>query len=95
MRPTSRRRTSTRHQPIATPPAADSSTTQAELAELHLIGATRTPIQAARAGADEQDETLFVFGDVFGDIVQSLRQQSGHEASRIPPLCRMSIPSTT
>lgn len=37
-----------------------------ELAELHRIEAARTPQQAARAIADDQDETMFAFRDVIG-----------------------------
>jgi acid phosphatase (class A) len=60
---------------LPTPPAGDSTTTHAELAELHRIEAARTPAQAARAQADEHDETLFVFRDVLGD---------GFTADRLP-----------
>jgi acid phosphatase (class A) len=60
---------------LPAPAAADTDTTRAELAELHRIEATRTPALAARAQADEQDETLFVFRDVLGD---------GFTAARLP-----------
>jgi acid phosphatase (class A) len=51
---------------LAAPPADDSATTKAELAELHAIEAARTPGQVARAQADDALETMFVYADVLG-----------------------------
>lgn len=52
---------------IPDPPAADSATTKAELAELHKIEQARTPEQVAAAKADEADEELFLYETVLGD----------------------------
>jgi len=52
---------------LATPPAPDSATAKAELAELHRIEAARTAEQAARAKADDENETIFLYKTVFGD----------------------------
>lgn len=52
---------------VPTPSAGDAEATRAELAELHRIEAERTPAEVARARADEKNETMFVFRDVFGD----------------------------
>lgn len=51
---------------LAAPPADDSATTKAELAELHAIEAARTPEQVARARADDALETMFLYADVLG-----------------------------
>jgi acid phosphatase (class A) len=51
---------------IPGPPAADSATTQGELAELHRIEQTRTPEQVAAAKADEAEEDMFAFKTVLG-----------------------------
>jgi len=60
---------------LAAPPANDSATTKAELAELHAIEAARTPGQVARAQADDALETMFVYADVLGP---------GFDAARLP-----------
>jgi len=52
---------------VPPPPAQDSETTKAELAELHRIEQSRTPAQAAVAKADEDDQTIFVFRSVVGE----------------------------
>jgi acid phosphatase (class A) len=51
---------------IPGPPAVDSATEQAELAELHRIEQTRTPEQVAAAKADEANESLFAYATVLG-----------------------------
>ena len=48
------------------PPAADSATTKAELAELHRIEANRTKEQAAQAVADDKNETMFIYRNELG-----------------------------
>ncbi len=48
-------------QVLPAPPASDSETTRAELAELHRIEAARTPEQAHRAIADDGNESIFIF----------------------------------
>ena len=48
------------------PPARDSTTTKAELTELHRIEATRTPAQVAKAEADDKEEDIFIFKTVLG-----------------------------
>jgi acid phosphatase (class A) len=52
---------------VPPPPAKDSETTRADLAELHRIEKTRTADEAARALADENDETIFAYKTVLGD----------------------------
>jgi acid phosphatase (class A) len=52
---------------LPTPPAAESATTKAELAELHEIEATRTQAEAAQAIWDDENEHIFLFKTVFGD----------------------------
>ncbi|MDB5774083.1 MAG: phosphoesterase PA-phosphatase related [Herbaspirillum sp.] len=52
---------------LATPPAADSPTTKAELALLHGLQSTRTPAQIAQAKADDQLETMFIYKNVLGE----------------------------
>jgi acid phosphatase (class A) len=49
------------------PPAADSTSTKKELAELHLIEKHRTKQQASQAMADDKNETMFLFQTVLGD----------------------------
>lgn len=66
---------------LPTPPAGDSDTTRAELAELHRIEAARTPDQVAQARADEKNETLFLFRDLFGE---------GYTADRLPRTAALS-----
>jgi acid phosphatase (class A) len=48
------------------PPAVDSAASRADLAEVHRIEQARTPEQAAKAKADEDEEDMFVFKSVFG-----------------------------
>ncbi|WP_018266616.1 acid phosphatase [Methylosinus sp. LW4] len=52
---------------LATPPAPHSPTSDAELAELHRIEAARTAEQAARAKADDENQTIFLYRTVFGE----------------------------
>jgi acid phosphatase (class A) len=52
---------------LATPPATDSETTKAELAELHRIEAERTETEAAAAKLDDENETIFLFKNVMGE----------------------------
>ncbi len=52
---------------LPTPPASDSETTKAELAELHRIEATRTEAEAAQAKFDDENENIFLFKNVMGD----------------------------
>jgi acid phosphatase (class A) len=51
---------------LPAPPAADSAMTRADLGELHRIEEARTPEQAAKAKADEDEEDIFAFKTVFG-----------------------------
>lgn len=51
---------------ISDPPAVDSATNKAELAELHRIESARTPDQVAAAKADEAEEDLFAYKTVLG-----------------------------
>jgi acid phosphatase (class A) len=51
---------------IPPPPARDSSTTAAELTELHRIEGTRTPAQVTQAEADDHEEDIFIFKSVLG-----------------------------
>jgi acid phosphatase (class A) len=51
---------------LSPPPARDSATTAAELTELHRIEVSRTAAQVAQAKADDQEEDIFVFGNVLG-----------------------------
>jgi acid phosphatase (class A) len=48
------------------PPAVGSAVQKAELTELHRIEDTRTPAQVAAARADEAEEDMFAFKNVFG-----------------------------
>jgi len=52
---------------VSPPPAQDSETVKAEVAEIHRIEQNRTPAQVAAAKADEDDQTIFVFRSVLGD----------------------------
>jgi acid phosphatase (class A) len=49
------------------PPAADSSVTKEELAELHRLQATRTKEQVERAIADDKEESIFIFRPQIGN----------------------------
>jgi acid phosphatase (class A) len=51
---------------IPPPPAQDSDTTKAELAELHRIQQSRTPAQVAAAQDDDQHEDMFYLRTVMG-----------------------------
>jgi len=51
---------------VPQPPAVDSAANKAELAELHSIEQRRTAEQAARAKADEDNESMFAFSTVLG-----------------------------
>jgi acid phosphatase (class A) len=51
---------------LAAPPTATSVAAAQELAELHLIEGTRTKEQMARAIADDNDESMFIFREVVG-----------------------------
>lgn len=51
---------------LAPPPANDSETTRAELAELKRIQAARTPDLAARASADADGENVWLYRTVLG-----------------------------
>ncbi|MBY6242439.1 phosphatase PAP2 family protein [Methylosinus sp. Sm6] len=54
-----------RHLP--TPPAPSSPSNDAELAELHRIESARSEADVAKAKADADDKTVFLFRNVFGD----------------------------
>ena len=51
---------------LSPPPVRDSTTSAAELAELHRIESVRTPAQIAQAQADDQEEDIFIFKTVLG-----------------------------
>jgi acid phosphatase (class A) len=51
---------------LSPPPARDSATAAAELAELHGIEASRTAVQITHAQVDDQEEDIFVFKTVLG-----------------------------
>lgn len=51
---------------VPPPPAQDSPTVKAELAELHAIELARTPVQEAAAKADDAEEDIFIFRTVLG-----------------------------
>lgn len=51
---------------LASPASASSDVAARELAELHHLETARTNDQVARAMADDKDETIFLFRDVFG-----------------------------
>jgi acid phosphatase (class A) len=55
------------HLILQTPPAADSTTTKAELAELHRIQTSRTSAEEAQAKADDVEESLFIYKTVLGE----------------------------
>jgi acid phosphatase (class A) len=48
------------------PPAQTSETTKSELVEIHRIENTRTPEQVAAAQADDKEEDIFVYKQIFG-----------------------------
>lgn len=52
---------------LASPPAANSATTKAELIQLHQLQMTRTAAQVAQALADDRDESIFIYRAVLGD----------------------------
>lgn len=52
---------------LPSPPLPDSDITRAELVQLHQLQASRTPAQVARAIADDNEETIFLFRDVLGE----------------------------
>jgi acid phosphatase (class A) len=51
---------------IPAPPAVDSPANQADLAEVHRVEEARTPAQADAAKADDEEEDIFVYKNVFG-----------------------------
>jgi acid phosphatase (class A) len=51
---------------LPAPPAVDSAANNADLADVHRVEQARTPVQAAAAKADEDEEDLFVYKNVFG-----------------------------
>lgn len=51
---------------VAGPPAQDSATTKAELAEVHRVEQVRTAEQVAAAQADDQEEDIFSYRTVLG-----------------------------
>ena len=55
------------------PPAATSETTKTELAELHRIESLRTPEQAARAMADDKNESIFIYQAQMGEVFTAAR----------------------
>jgi acid phosphatase (class A) len=52
---------------IPPPPAQDSETTKAELAEMHRIEQTRTPAQVAAAQSDDKEMDIFIYRTVLGE----------------------------
>jgi acid phosphatase (class A) len=57
---------------LVSPPAPDSQTTRLELAELHRLQKLRTADQVARAKADDDEEDIFIFRDLFpGRLIES------------------------
>jgi acid phosphatase (class A) len=52
---------------IPPPPAQDSETTKAELAEMHRIEKTRTPAQIAAAQSDDNQMDIFIYRTVLGE----------------------------
>jgi acid phosphatase (class A) len=48
------------------PPASDSAMSRAELADVHHAEQTRTPQQVAAAQADDQEQDIFIFRNLFG-----------------------------
>ena len=51
---------------IPAPPSDNDPQTRTELAEVHRVEASRTPVQAAAAKADDEEEDIFVFRSVMG-----------------------------
>ena len=51
---------------VSSPPAQDSATTKAELAEVHRVETVRTAEQVAAAQADDQEEDIFSYRTVLG-----------------------------
>ena len=51
---------------LPSPPLPDSELTKAELVQLHQLQATRSAADVARAVADDQEETMFIYRDVLG-----------------------------
>ena len=51
---------------LPSPPLPDSELTKAELLQLHQLQATRSAGDVARAVADDQEETMFIYRDVLG-----------------------------
>lgn len=52
---------------LPAPPAPGSAASDAELAELHRIEAARTAEETARAKADDENQTIFLYKTLFGD----------------------------
>jgi acid phosphatase (class A) len=61
---------------LPAPPALDSLSGKAELAEVHRIQDTRTTAMAAHAQADEAEETMFAFKDVMGDKFEAAKSET-------------------
>jgi acid phosphatase (class A) len=51
---------------LAPPPAADSAISRTELTDVHVAEQTRTSQQVAAARADDQEQDIFIFRDLFG-----------------------------
>ena len=74
---------------LAAPPIAASRAAADELSELHRIEVARTREQIARAKADDQDESIFLFRDVVGagftaqgfPVTAGLSAHVGHDES--------------
>ncbi len=74
---------------IPPPPAQNSDTTKAELAELHQIQESRTPAQVAVAQYDDQHEDMFYLRTVMGNgftpgnlpLLKALSDRMGSEGS--------------
>lgn len=74
---------------LATPPLSDSVTTKNELVLLHHLQDSRTPEQAARAVADDNDESIFLYRTVLGErfnpaqlpLTVALSVNVGHDES--------------
>jgi acid phosphatase (class A) len=52
---------------VAAPPAGNSATTLAELAEIHRVERSRTAEQIAAAQADDKEEDIFSYRNVLGE----------------------------
>jgi acid phosphatase (class A) len=52
---------------LPTPAGPDSDLTKKELAELHVLEASRTEEQVAQAAWDDKNENIFIFKTVFGE----------------------------